>query len=90
MRTTKELLEDIEFLTSRLSHGGIRIPPEPERDYGASSDSLVAIAYGLPVAQELPFDRYDLAACERMWKKLPLHRKTPGMMALMDKARSAI
>ena len=89
--TEAELLADVEFLAQRCLKAGYCSFGGDKRDFGMSSNSIVAVAYG--IAEEhpsLPFDRADLAACERMWKKLPEHRKTPTVIAVMELARTAI
>jgi hypothetical protein len=54
-----------------------------------SSNSIVAIAYGItPLEnQTLPSDWSDLNACEKMWLKLPAHRRTPDATTALDRAR---
>lgn len=84
----QELKEDVEFLINRSLKSSSISFREDGRDTGLSSNSIVAIAYGLDVKQEMPGDVSDLAACERMWKKLPEHRKTDNSIMAMDKARN--
>lgn len=86
----KEKDLDIKFLAERNMKSGIDLTEE--RETGLSSDSIVAIAYGTlpPEKQILPSDKSDLMACERMWKKLPQHRKTDIVIQAMDKAREAV
>ena len=80
---------DVDFLVHRAVLAGICRFSDSHRDYGLSSNSIVSIAYGLmPLEeQEMPSDRWDLAACERMWRKLPEHRKTENAVLAMDRAR---
>ncbi len=87
--TTEQLLKDVDFLadratrTGRVEFGGVG------RDTGMSSNSIVAIAYGLSSLSDqiLPGDASDMASCERMWRKLPEHRKTGDALAAMEVAR---
>lgn len=82
---------DIEFLALRQLKAGW-YSPSPDRDTGTSSNSIVAIAYGVKdlSEQEMPSDMSDLMACERMWDKLPNHRKTKDALKAMDAARMHI
>jgi hypothetical protein len=85
----EQLQADVAFLARRsLQAGGCSFTDE--RDSGTSSNSIVAIAYGLiaPDLQVLPGDENDLAACERMWVKLPDHRKTNDAVTAMERARN--
>ena len=88
--TKDELRQDIEFLANRSAGAG-RYECNASRDTGASSNSIVAIVYGqqLSYRQVLPTDDSDLFACERMWEKLPVHRRSMGIHA-MQKARNAL
>ncbi|MGL4370765.1 MAG: hypothetical protein ACRCUT_14000 [Spirochaetota bacterium] len=81
---------DIEFLARRAYMASCIRFGDYERETGASSNSIVAIAYGFiePVHQELPSDDSDLMACERMWKKLPEHRKANFVVNAMGRARN--
>ena len=81
--------QDIQFLAKRANEAG-KTRFGGYRETGASSNSIVAIAYGiLPLADQiLPSDDSDLTACENMWKKLPEHRKTPEVSSAMERARS--
>ena len=83
----QELEQDVNFLVKRSLKSSSISFGEYGRDTGLSSNSIVAIAYGLDVKQELPGDVSDLAACERMWKKLPEHRKTEIVIKSMCAAR---
>jgi len=82
---------DIKFLAERAGEAG-KTRFSGYRETGASSNSIVSIAYGiLPLADQiLPSDESDLTACENMWKKLPEHRKTPEVLSAMERARSYI
>ena len=81
--------QDILFLAKRANEAG-SFRFSGYRETGTSSNSIVAIAYGiLPLADQiLPSDDLDLTACENMWKKLPEHRKTPEVLSAMERARS--
>lgn len=81
--------QDIKFLAERANEAG-KTRFFGYRETGASSNSIVAIAYGiLPFADQiLPSDDTDLTECENMWKKLPEHRKTPEVLSAMERARS--
>ena len=92
VNTHDSLLADVEFLAPRTVGANCLTVSEKGRDTGASSNSVVAIAYGLEAKLrhgiELPGDEDDLDSCERMWGKLPYHRKTPKVIAAMGRARS--
>jgi hypothetical protein len=84
--------EDIKFLLDRASHAG-SISFKGDRDTGASSNSIVAIAYDDNKNIKdlvLPSDESDLQACENMYKKLPIHRKNQITEHIMKLAREAI
>lgn len=82
--------QDITFLLDRSLRAGSCT--FTGRDTGTSSDSIVAVAYGLVALskQQLPSDQYDLDACNRMWAKLPEHRKTPDAIAALARATKHI
>lgn len=90
--TKSELLLNIHFLANRSLKAGSFSMDEQWRDTGRSSNSIVAIAYGMVQLAEqiMPMDRSDLLACERMWVKLPDHRKTAASESAMKKARAEI
>jgi hypothetical protein len=85
--TEQEWLEDIQFLVDRASQAGTCSFRE-DRDCGASSNSIVEIAYGVtPLKlQVVPRDAADLSACHFMWEKLPEHRKTYDAKVAMARA----
>lgn len=87
-----ELLADVSFLAARCAASGSCSLSDDERDYGMSSNSMVAIAYGLtPLANQcMPGDNSDLRACERMWQKLPVHRKTADAIEAMRRAKLSL
>lgn len=86
--TLDELIKDVEFLVKRASKANSCNFRDYYRDSGISSNSIVAIAYEQSDIQILPADIYDLLACERMWLKLPIHRKTAKVIEVMEKARN--
>ena len=81
--------KDIKFLSQRAINAS-KISFTGKRDSGISSNAIVRYAYGgtIPINGELPSDIYDLAACERMWKKLPKSRKTKRVIKSMYNARN--
>ena len=88
--TKQELEEDVFFLANRAA---VLIPSflDNRRDTGKSSNSIVAIAYGVSDLKNqcLPFDSSDLRSCENMWIKLPEHRKTGDAEKAMKEARNS-
>lgn len=89
---TKEQMElDIKFLLERSMNAG-DCTFSNERDTGVSSNSIVAIAYGVKELndQEFPGDIAGLNACRRMWDKLPEHRKTFYAKVAMQSAEARI
>ncbi len=82
--------DDIQFLAKRASRANCVNFTDDGRDTGVSSNSIVSRAYGLKVKQEMPYDQCDLDACERMFAKLPAHRKTPAVVRDMERARKAV
>ena len=80
---------DIDFLVSRTMKAGTCNFTD-ERDTGSSSNSIVAIAYGMQKLKDqiLPGDMSDLNACRNMWKKLPEHRKTAEAIKAMENAEN--
>lgn len=92
MSEIEQLKLDVKFLLERAQKAGsCSFGSEEEgRETGVSSNSIVAIAYGLTTKQELPWDIFDLAACRRMWSKLPAHRKTTAAINAMDAAETFV
>jgi len=91
MKTTnQQLQEDVDFLIDRSQRASEFSFSEEGRDTGMSSNSIVSIAYGTlkPSSQIMPADSSDMASCERMWKKLPGHRKTSAAIKAMNEARN--
>jgi len=76
--SVEELIADLEFLVGRIKYAWRTERSGVVGEWGLSSNSLVAIAYGCMDVedQKLPVDKWDLAACEKMWELLPSHRKT--------------
>jgi hypothetical protein len=87
----EELQKDVDFLVNRSMKAG-ECSFSNEREVGISSNSIVAIAYGVtPLSsQRLPSDTSDLRACENMWAKLPEHRKTAEATMAIQIARQYI
>jgi hypothetical protein len=86
-----KLQQDIAFLLKRAMKAGYWSSETKDRDVGMSSNSIVAIAYGAPLKnQVLPADKSDFAACEAMWEQLPPHRKTFTAKQAMACACNAI
>jgi len=82
-------MADVNFLLGRsMKSGGMSL--SSERDTGISSNSIVAIAYGIGELsqQELPSDSNDLQACRNMWHKLPGHRQTEDAIQAMVNAEN--
>jgi len=79
--TNEQLQQDIKFLAERQLKAG---------ETGISSNSIVAIAYGLePLEkQRFPSDVSDMQTCKNMWEKLPKHRKTGDGLKAMEAARN--
>lgn len=82
---------DIAFLAERSGWAGHCLFTE-DREVGISSNSIVAIAYGLRTLaqQELPCDWSDLQACERTVAKLPTHRRTADVESAIAAARKVL
>lgn len=87
--TNEQLQQDLKFLAERQLKAG-SVSFIGQRETGVSSNSIVAIAYGLtPLEkQELPSDVSDMQSCENMWKKLPKHRKIGDGLKAMEAARN--
>lgn len=87
--TVVELQQDVAYLAKRAQRAGSFSCGERRRDWGASSNYIVAIAYGVDARPEMPFDRSDYAACVRAVRGLPRHRRTETVMAALRAARQA-
>ena len=85
----EQMHQDIRFLAERQLKAG-SVSFTGERETGISSNSIVAIIYGLePLEkQRFPSDVSDMESCENMWKKLPEHRKTGDGLKAMEAARN--
>jgi len=90
-RIVMQKTADIEFLVNRTMKAGT-CNFTGERDTGMSSNSIVAIAYGMRKLKDqiLPSDMSDLRACRNMWNKLPEHRKTDDAKKAMENAENFI
>lgn len=89
--TQEQLQQDIDFLAKRsLKASSVNFGNDFQRDTGMSSNSIVAIAYGLSSLKEqhFPWDSSDMNSCENMWRKLPEHRKTGDALKAMEAARN--
>ena len=91
--TKQQLQQDVEFLANRAlrCQSVYRTTFDySTRDTGLSSNSIVLIAYGQInlERQYMPSDLFDMQACERMWEKLPEHRKTGNAIKAMEAARN--
>ena len=82
------LLADVYYLLQRAAGAG-HLRFDAQRDYGVSSNALVAYAYtGVePTEWQWPSDRSDYAACVRAVRKMPRHRRTPQVLAMLRKAK---
>ena len=76
--------EDFEFLLDRaLASGSVSFAGD--RWTGASSNALVAVAYGRD-ANRLPSDASDLSSCYRCLMRMPEHRRSmPAVLALLKR-----
>ena len=83
---TDDLRADVAYLLQRACNAGHCHFP-PFRDYGASSNELVVYAYAGVEPSTWPFDRADYAACVRAVRKMPRHRRTPQVLAMLGKAK---
>lgn len=83
------LREDVAFLVPRARRMGEWYADE-ERDFGASANNLVNVAYGGKDAGNRPYDIWDMRACERAWAKLPVHRMTEEVRLLLVECRRAL
>lgn len=88
--TTEQMQVDIDFLAKRIRNAG-KFMPGDRRDWGASANTLVGIAYGVPVDDPaLPRDGSDLAACKRAFAALPDHRKTSAVDGFLSACNLAV
>lgn len=84
----KQLQMDVAFLARRAALAGSFIC-DAKRDWGISSNSLVALAYGAG-QQIMPCDWSDYAACVRAVRQLPWHRRTPHILKALRRAKIAV
>ena len=84
-------MADVAYLIQRASGAG-HLRFDAQRDYGVSSNALVLYAYtGVePTEWQWPSDRSDYAACVRAVRKMPRHRRTPQVLAMLGKAKEHI
>lgn len=90
MITKKQIEDDLHFLLERMfKNNGISVKNN-KRDIGLSSNSIVAIAYGIISIkdQTLPVDISDMQCCECMWEKLPKHRRKGESLKAIEAARN--
>lgn len=90
--TVEQLEADVRFLLARAGGANCCRMAEEGRDTGMSSNSIVSIAYGEIGldTQVMPFDRSDLAACQRAWVKLPEHRKNQDAREALRRAIASL
>lgn len=86
--TEAQMRADIAFLAKRCHNAGA-FSCGGERDWGISSNSLVAMAYRVG-RQQMPGDWHDYAACVRAVRHLPRHRRTPRILEALAKARRCV
>jgi hypothetical protein len=82
-----ELMADVGFLLERSMKAGCLELPD-DHYFLNGPNSIVAIAYGvLPIDEQVfPCDSGDLAACVRVFERLPKHRKTKDAQEAMFRA----
>lgn len=88
--TPEQMQADIDFLLARtMRAGSVSFGGSDQRDTGVSSNAIVRFAYtGEHNGKSWPLDKSDYAACVRAVRKLPRHRRTPEVMALLRQART--
>ena len=88
LMTREQLEADIKFLAQRQKRTGGWYS-DRDRDWGISSNSLVSYAYdvGKP---EMPLDWSDYAACVRVARRMPRHRRTKQIMIALSIQKSAV
>ena len=79
-----QLLADVVYQLQRASGAG-HVRFDSQRDCGVSSNAIVRYAYtGLePTEWQWPSDRSDYAACVRAVRKMPRHRRTRQVLAML-------
>jgi hypothetical protein len=88
MLTREQMQADINFLATRQKRTGGWYS-DRKRDWGISSNSLVSYAYGVG-SPEMPFDWSDYAACVRVARKMPRHRRTSKVMLALSIQKDAV
>ena len=88
MLTREQMQADIEFLATRQKRTGV-FYADQKRDWGISSNSLVSYAYGVGVP-EMPSDWSDYAACVRVARTMPRHRRTSLVMTALAVQKQAV
>jgi len=90
--STEQLEADVAFWAQRALKANSCSLSDGGRDTGVSSNSIVAIAYGICglCDQEFPMDADDLAACYRAWNKLPSHRKNQAATQALHRAEMSV
>lgn len=83
---------DVAFLVDRSIRTGSLSFSETGRDTGMSSNSIVAIAYGVEKLKDqyLPSDPSDALSCRNMWAKLPAHRKTKDAITAIKRGEKYV
>ena len=84
--TVDDLSADVAYLLQRAGNAG-HYAYNPRRDFGASSNSLVNYAYTGLEPTEWPRDRSDYAACVRAVRKMPRHRRTRQVLAMLGEGK---
>jgi len=87
--TKAQLQEDVIFLSKRSLRCGSVGFGNNQRDTGISSNSIVAIAYGIITLKDqcMPGDLSDMLSIDRMWDKLPIHRKSKDVKQAYKNAK---
>lgn len=88
MLTREQMEADIEFLALRARRSGA-FDSYAKRDWGISSNSLVSFAYNVGDL-EMPHDWGDYAACIRVARKLPRHRRTAKIITALGIQKSYV
>jgi len=88
--TPDEMKADLAFLVLRAEEAtscnyfGLRW-------IGASSDAIVAVAFGADAEKKcLPLDESDLAACYLSVLRLPAHRRIPAVRSLLARGEAYV
>ena len=81
-----DLRADVAYLLNRAAQASYS-KNDPWRDYGISSNAIVQYAYTGLEPTVWPSDRSDYAACVRAVRKMPKHRRTPQVLAMLLEAK---